>query len=147
MLPEKLQETLAATLRNQAAGLGDTNGVLVVNVQEGPARSTGIQAGDVIVRLDMQVIVKPADIVRTLADLPVDYLLEIIVKRAGQPLLLLATLGPGHDDPAKANPEAARQTALENGSAGPPVLELTLQQFTPALIERSCDLQFPAVGI
>ncbi len=64
------------------------DGVVVENVQSGPAMNAGIQRGDVILSLDNVRIQDPAQFERVVKDLPTNKSVAALVQRRGSPLFV-----------------------------------------------------------
>ena len=76
--------------------LQSVRGVIVTDVDEtGAAKPGGIQAGDVIMRMDGKEIVELRDLPRIVAETPADKAVEIVIIRAGVEKSINVTLGPG----------------------------------------------------
>src|SRR5262249_39661514 len=75
--------------------LQSTQGVIVTDVDEtGAAKPAGIQAGDVIMRMDGKEILELRDLPRIIAGTPANKLVEIVIIRAGVEKRINVTLGP-----------------------------------------------------
>ena len=78
----------------ESLSLEDANGALVSAVTEqGPADSSGIEAGDVIRSFDGQMIERMRDLPRIVAETPVDKNVQVEIVRNGEALTLNVTLG------------------------------------------------------
>ena len=76
--------------------LQSTQGVIVTDVDEtGAAKPAGIQAGDVIMRMDGKEILELRDLPRIIAETPANKAVEIVIIRAGVEKGINVTLGPG----------------------------------------------------
>jgi serine protease Do len=64
------------------------NGVLVQDVGKGPAKDAGIQRGDVILRIQNDVIRDAADFEKTVKNLPAGKSIAALVQRQGSPVFL-----------------------------------------------------------
>jgi serine protease Do len=69
------------------------NGVLVQNVAKGPAKDAGIQAGDVILRIQSTVIKNIADFDKVVKNLPEGKSIALLVQRRGSPVFLALKIG------------------------------------------------------
>ncbi len=63
-------------------------GVLVQNVVKGPAKSAGIQPGDVILRISNEAIRDVADFEKIAKNLPAGKSVAVLVQRRGSPAFL-----------------------------------------------------------
>ncbi|MGB3407194.1 MAG: Do family serine endopeptidase [Jannaschia sp.] len=77
----------------EALGLASTDGALVTDVPDGPAKVAGIQARDVILTFDGKAIEDTRELVRTVGNAPVDKAVRVVVFRDGSEQTLLVTLG------------------------------------------------------
>ncbi len=77
----------------EAMGLTDAKGALVTDVPDGPAKESGMQAGDVITTFNGQEISDAKDLTRTVADAPIGEDVPVIVLRAGSTQTLQVKLG------------------------------------------------------
>jgi serine protease Do len=68
------------------------SGVVVTDVQDGPAAEAGIQSGDIIQRINDQVITNRADFERALQDIPTGKPVPVLVKRGDGSLFLPLTV-------------------------------------------------------
>ncbi len=73
----------------------DTQGVLVGDVDNGPAASAGIQAGDIIVNLNGEDIINVAQFEALVKKLPASKPLRVLVQRANGRLFLALTIPQG----------------------------------------------------
>ncbi|WP_340122249.1 DegQ family serine endoprotease [Methylobacter svalbardensis] len=64
------------------------NGVLVQDVAKGPAKNAGIQRGDVILRIQNNVIRDAADFEKTVKKLPAGKSVAVLIQRQGNPIFL-----------------------------------------------------------
>ena len=69
------------------------NGVIVKNVGKGPAKDAGIQAGDVILRIQSSVIKNVADFDKVVKNLPEGKSIALLVQRRGNPVFLALKIG------------------------------------------------------
>jgi putative tryptophan/tyrosine transport system substrate-binding protein len=75
--------------------LQSTRGVIVTDVDEtGAAKPAGIQAGDVIIRMDGKEILELQDLPRIVAETPANKVVEVVIIRAGVERSINVTLGP-----------------------------------------------------
>jgi putative ABC transport system substrate-binding protein len=81
---------MVANLRLQS-----TRGVILTDVDEaGAAKPAGIQAGDVIMRMDGKEILELRDLPRIIAETPANKVVEVVIIRAGVERTINVTLGP-----------------------------------------------------
>jgi len=73
--------------------LQSTQGVIVADVDE-TGESAGIQAGDVIMRMDGKEILELRDLPRIVAETPANKVVEVVIIRAGVERSIDVTLGP-----------------------------------------------------
>ncbi|MGZ8193734.1 MAG: PDZ domain-containing protein, partial [Methylobacter sp.] len=64
------------------------NGVLVQDVGEGPAKEAGIQRGDVILRIQNNIIRNVTDFEKIIKSLPVGKSVAVLIQRQGNPVFL-----------------------------------------------------------
>jgi serine protease Do len=64
------------------------NGVMVQDVAKGPAKDAGIQRGDVILRIQNNVIRDAADFEKSVKKLPVGKSVAVLIQRQGSPVFL-----------------------------------------------------------
>ena len=76
-----------------ALGLKSTEGALVTDVPEGPARDAGLKSGDIIREFDGQVIDSTRTLVRVVADSPVGKSVPVKIIRDGEELMKSVKLG------------------------------------------------------
>jgi serine protease Do len=100
--PRDLDDTMAAAL-----GRKSTDGALVNEVVEGtPAARAGVEAGDLIVRVNDRAIKSAIDLTRTISSLPPGAKARVVVIRGGSEKLLNVTLGQRDaDQQAAAEPD------------------------------------------
>ncbi|WP_096786264.1 DegQ family serine endoprotease [Rhodobacter sp. CZR27] len=77
----------------EAMGLKESKGALVTDVPEGPAKESGMQAGDVIVTFDGSPVADTRDLVRRVADAPIGEAVRVVVMREGKTRTLSIVLG------------------------------------------------------
>lgn len=66
----------------------DKNGVLVQEVMNGPAQMAGVRRGDVILRIQNHTIDDVDDFENTIAELPADKSIAVLIQRRGSPVFL-----------------------------------------------------------
>ncbi len=64
------------------------NGVLVQQVKKGPAFDVGIQSGDVILRIQNNIVRDEADFDKIIKELPVGQSIAVLIQRRGSPIFL-----------------------------------------------------------
>ncbi|WP_375465124.1 Do family serine endopeptidase [uncultured Methylobacterium sp.] len=105
----------------EALGLkGGARGALVAGVDEkGPARTSGLEVGDVIVRFNGNAVKASSDLPRIVASTPVGQKVDVVVVRKGEETTKAVTLGrlDDSDKPQLANlrqpePESVARQAL-----------------------------------
>lgn len=111
-------------------GLEGTNGAIVTNVPEGPAKESGILANDVILSFDGQDVVDVRGLVRTVGNTEVGKAVRVVVLRDGKTQTLKVTLGRREEAEA-AVPAVAQQDPEE--PAEKEILGLTVTPVTEAL--------------
>jgi serine protease Do len=84
----QITEDMVASLHLQS-----TQGVIVADVDE-TGESAGIQAGDVIMRMDGKEILELRDLPRIVAETPANKAVEVVIIRAGVERSINVTLGP-----------------------------------------------------
>jgi serine protease Do len=77
----------------EALGLETTEGALVTDVPEGPARDAGLKSGDIIKEFDGKVIDSTKTLVRVVADSPVGKSVPVKIIRDGKELMKSVKLG------------------------------------------------------
>lgn len=77
----------------EAMNLPKPEGALVSEVPDGPAKDAGIKAGDVITSFDGSPVKSSRDLVKRVADAPVEQKVRVTVMRDGKEQTLLVTLG------------------------------------------------------
>jgi serine protease Do len=88
-------------------GLADAKGALVTDVPDGPAKDSGIQAGDVITRFGSNDVSSAGDLTRRVADAPIGEAVPVIVLRDGRTETLAVTLGRREEAEAATMPASA----------------------------------------
>ena len=104
----------------EAMSLAVAKGALITDVPEGPAKSSGLLAGDVITTFNGQAIDDVHDLTRTVADSPIGEAVPVLVLRAGVETTVQVTLGrreEAEDTPVpaavvKPTVEAPKQTEV-----------------------------------
>ncbi len=111
----------------EALGLEEAKGALVSDVPEGPAKESGMLAGDVIVSFDGVEVQDTRQLVRVVANTPVGKAVRVVVNRDGATQTLKVTLGR-REEAQGAVPAAA--PAIPDASEELQVLGLTLSPLT-----------------
>lgn len=91
----------------EAMALTTTKGALITDVPEGPAKESGLLAGDVILTFNGTDIENVRDLTRTVADSPIGEAVPVGVLRDGEPMTISVTLGRRELAEAEAVPAAA----------------------------------------
>jgi serine protease Do len=91
----------------ESMGLADAKGALVTDVPDGPAKDSGIQAGDVITRFGTNDVANAGDLTRRVADAPIGEAVPVIVLRDGRTETLAVTLGRREDAEAATMPASS----------------------------------------
>ncbi|WP_424934051.1 Do family serine endopeptidase [Amaricoccus macauensis] len=86
----------------EALGRNSTDGAMVTDVPEGPARQGGMQTGDVILEFDGEVIDDTRELVRIVADTQVGKEVDVVVLRNGKEETLSVKIGLLEDEPTLA---------------------------------------------
>ncbi|WP_108855921.1 Do family serine endopeptidase [Aliiroseovarius pelagivivens] len=81
----------------EALGLESTDGALVTDVPEGPAKEAGIQVNDVILSFDGVDVTDSGELVRTVGNAPVGSAVRVMILRDGKTETILVTLGRRED--------------------------------------------------
>jgi serine protease Do len=83
----------------EALNLGTARGALVAGIDEkGPAKPSGIEVGDVIVRFDGKEVKDSRDLPRIVASTPVGKAVDVSIMRKGKELTKSVTLGRLEDN-------------------------------------------------
>ena len=123
----------------EAMGLTEASGALVTDVPDGPAKDSGIIAGDVITQFDGKPVTDTRDLTRRVADSPVGEAVPVIVLRDGKTETLQVTLGRREEAEAAEAVPAAADKPEEPKEAE--ILGLTL---APVTDEMKKALNLPA---
>jgi serine protease Do len=120
----------------EAMGLSSTNGALVTDVPDGPAKDAGMEAGDLILSFAGEEVANTRELVRIVGNSGVGETVRVVVLRDGQTQTLKVVLGrreealandeggsSNHSTPA---PEVQQQT----------ILGMTLSEMTDELREE-----------
>ena len=101
-----------------AMGLADATGALITDVPDGPAKDSGMLAGDVILTFNGKAIANSHDLTRTVADSPIGEQVPVVVLRDGKETTLQVKLGRREEAEAvpaaekSTNPEAPKETEI-----------------------------------
>lgn len=113
-----------------AMGLDSTDGALVTDVPDGPAKDAGIESGDVILSFDGQDVTDTRSLVRIVGDAPVGKTVRVIVLRDGETQTIKVVLGRREEAQfANAEPLPQEQAAPQE-PASKAVLGMTLSELT-----------------
>ncbi|MCT4611330.1 MAG: Do family serine endopeptidase [Pelagimonas sp.] len=114
----------------EALAMSEAKGALVSDVPEGPAKEAGIEAGDVIISFDGTEVEDTRQLVRVVANTPVNKTVRVVVNRNGETQTLKVTLGRREEAEGAATPaaEPAEPSKME-------LLGMTLSPLTDELRE------------
>ncbi|UZD92610.1 Do family serine endopeptidase [Cognatishimia activa] len=124
-------------------GLENTNGAMVTDVPDGPAKDAGLEAGDVILTFDGQEVEDVRGLVRTVGNTEVGKAVRVVVLREGKTQTLKVTLGRRED--AEAAVPAVAPAQPEEPSEKD-ILGLTVTPVTEAL-RSELGLDTDATGL
>ena len=97
----------------EALGIEKTDGALVTDVPDGPARNGGIKSGDVIIEFDGRTIKDTRELVRIVGDSSVGKKVLVKVLRDGKEVSLSVKLGRLEDNIASSQPKRQRTKKVE----------------------------------
>ena len=97
----------------EALGIEKTDGALVTDVPDGPAKNGGIKSGDVIIEFDGKTIKDTRELVRIVGDSPVGKQVSVKVLRDGKNVSLSVKLGRLEDNIASSQPVRQRTKKIE----------------------------------
>ncbi len=97
----------------EALGIEKTDGALVTDVPEGPAKNAGIKSGDVIIEFDGKKIKDTRELVRIVGDSSVGKKVLVKVLRDEKEVSLSVKLGRLEDNIASRQPERQRTKKVE----------------------------------
>ena len=97
----------------EALDIEKTDGALVTDVPEGPAKNGGIKSGDVIIEFDGKKIKDTRELVRIVGDSSVGKKVLVKVLRDGKEVSLSVKLGRLEDNIASSQPERQRTKKVE----------------------------------
>jgi serine protease Do len=114
----------------ESLGLGKTQGAAVGNVEEGsPAAKAGLEAGDVILKIDGRPVEGSADLSRTIRALKPGAKVNLNVWRGGKTRDLTVVVAEFKDEEAPKVAQNGKKTeAVKPGKLGIAVTELTAEQ-------------------
>ncbi|TYP81714.1 serine protease Do [Maritimibacter alkaliphilus HTCC2654] len=120
----------------EAMGLSSTNGALVTDVPDGPAKDAGMEAGDLILSFAGEEVANTRELVRIVGNSGVGETVRVVVLRDGQTQTLKVVLGRREE--ALANDEGGSST---DSTPAPEVqqqtiLGMTLSEMTDELREE-----------
>ena len=120
----------------EAMGLSSTNGALVTDVPDGPAKDAGMEAGDLILSFAGEEVANTRELVRIVGNSGVGETVRVVVLRDGQTQTLKVVLGRreealandegGSSNDSTPTPEVQQQT----------ILGMTLSEMTDELREE-----------
>ena len=125
----------------EAMGLVEASGALVTDVPDGPAKDSGIIAGDVITQFGGKPVKDTRDLTRRVADSPVGEAVPVVVLRDGKTETLAVTLGRREEAEATPTPAAAEKPAepVEAEILGLTVAPLTDEMITALGLETGAE--------
>ena len=124
----------------EAMALSVAEGALITDVPEGPAKDSGLLAGDVITTFNGKPVKDVRDLTRTVADSPIGEAVPVVVQREGEEMTIEVTLGRRET----AEGEAAGPESKGDAPAAPAeadVLGMTLKALDA---EIAAELGLPA---
>ena len=120
----------------EALGLGTPRGALVAGIDDkGPAKPSGLEVGDVIVRFDGQEVKQSRDLPRIVANTPVGKAVDVTVVRKGKEVVKSVTLGRLEDNDRQQQ-ASLNQPPTDVPSATRRVLGLELSGLTDEVRKR-----------
>ncbi|MFS4438739.1 DegQ family serine endoprotease [Paracoccaceae bacterium GXU_MW_L88] len=112
---------------SEALGLESTNGALVSDVPEGPARMAGIETGDVITAFNGEEVDDVSELIRLVGEAEVGSTARVVVFRDGQTETLRVELGRLEDALGETNgDEQDNPDQPETPETAPTILGMTL---------------------
>ncbi|MHA6266853.1 Do family serine endopeptidase [uncultured Aliiroseovarius sp.] len=94
----------------EAMALDGTNGALITDVPEGPAKEAGILPNDIILSFDGVDVTDTRELVRIVGNAPVGKAVRVVVLRGGKTETLKITLGRREDAVAGSTPGSENET-------------------------------------
>ncbi|MDE9451842.1 Do family serine endopeptidase [Aliiroseovarius sp. Z3] len=122
----------------EALGLESTNGALITDVPDGPAKDAGILPNDIILSFDGTDVTDTRELVRIVGNAPVGKAVRVVILREGQTETLKITLGRRED--ANATPGDAPSDDAPEAPAEGKVLGMSLGELDDT---RREDLGLP----
>jgi Do/DeqQ family serine protease len=127
----------------KSLGKADTHGALVAGVtNEGPAGKAGVRAGDIIERIDQDLISDGHDLVRSVVQRPVGSNVALTIRRDGKPQVIQMKTAERPKDLTRPGAGADEEETPASEQA-PSELGLQLQSLTPNI---AAQLQYPGTG-
>ena len=127
-----------------AMGLAAAKGALITDVPDGPAKTSGLLAGDVILTFNGNEIKDVRDLTRTVADSPIGEEVPVVVLRDGAETTLQIKLGRREE--AEAVPAADKSTGAPETPKEAEILGLTVIPLN-ADVARSLNLPADSAGL
>ncbi len=118
-----------------AIGLKEARGALVTDVPDGPAQKAGMKSGDVVLKFGDEEIEDTRELVRIVADTPVDQTVDVLVFRDGAETTLKVKVGL-LEDTTLAAASGAPDDQAEPPADDKAVLGMTVSVVTDALREQ-----------
>ncbi|MCB1353521.1 MAG: Do family serine endopeptidase [Rhodobacteraceae bacterium] len=118
----------------EALGRKSTDGAMVTDVPDGPAKRAGIQTGDVILTFDGEHIDDTRELVRIVADTAVGRSVDVVVLRNGEEKSLKVDIGRLEEEPTLA--AASVDTPDEAAPSEETVLGMSVVAVTDALRDQ-----------
>jgi serine protease Do len=120
----------------EALSLGSPRGALIAGIDEkGPAKPSGLEVGDVIVRFDGKEVKESRDLPRAVASTPVGKAVDVVVVRKGQEVVKQVTLGR-LEDGERQQQAGLQQPPTEAPTVTRQALGLSLSGVTDELRQR-----------
>ena len=120
-------------------GLAAAKGALITDLPDGPAKTSGLLAGDVILTFNGNEIKDVRDLTRTVADSPIGEAVPVEIQRGGEAKTISVTLGRRETDEATDVKPAADKQAIE-----PKEVQLLGLTLVPVTDQVAKDLNMPA---